>query len=119
MKILPQNLRNEIVEFYRTVFNWHDNEIKVFFFIPVKAFKRLFCRLRFIFILHTRVLRIRATVNSHRWLRTIRLLNAQAKPSCSFPLRVEIQTSLFSRSTIHLSRNQRVNAFFLFWNVQL
>lgn len=33
MKILPQNLRNEIVEFYRTVFNWHDNEIKVFFFL--------------------------------------------------------------------------------------
>lgn len=30
MKILRQNMRNEIVEFYRIVFNWHDNEIQVF-----------------------------------------------------------------------------------------
>lgn len=39
MKILRPNVRNEIVEFYRTVFNWHDNEIKVFFFYTCKSFQ--------------------------------------------------------------------------------
>lgn len=39
MKILRQNMRNEIVEFYRIVFNWHDNEIQVFFFYTCKSFQ--------------------------------------------------------------------------------